>query len=185
MRIDRPRLDPVRDSEATPGQLEVLGRVRRPDGTALNIFRTLAHHPDLMRRWMVFGNHVLAKSTLEDRDRELLILRIGWLCRAEYEWGQHVQIARSCGVTDDEIRRIQAGPEAAGWTDADRTLLRAADDLHRDQLISSSVWEALSRRLDVHQLMDLVFTVGQYTLVSMALNSFGVQLDDGAPGFEV
>src|ERR1700755_3383800 len=95
----------------------------------LNIFATLAHHPKLMKRWMVFGNHVLAKSTLPARDRELLILRTGWNCRAPYEWGQHVAIARTLGVTDDEISRIAAGPDAAGWDPFDACLLRAADEL--------------------------------------------------------
>ncbi len=69
----------------------------------LNIFGTLAHHPKLLKRWLVFGNHVLAKSTLPARDRELLILRTGWQCRASYEWGQHVIIARAAGITDEEI----------------------------------------------------------------------------------
>ena len=70
---------------------------------SLNIFATLAHHPKLMKRFLVFGNHVLGKSTLAPRDRELLILRTGWNCRAPYEWGQHVAVARGSGVTDDEI----------------------------------------------------------------------------------
>src|SRR5438093_1266131 len=95
---------------------------------SLNIFATLAHHPKLMKRWMVFGNHVLAKSTLPARDRELLILRTGWNCRAPYEWGQHVAIARGIGVTDEEISLIAAGPEADGWDPFEACLLAAGDD---------------------------------------------------------
>ena len=72
----------------------------------------LAHHPKLLKRWMVFGNHILFKSTLPDRERELLILRIAWRCRAEYEWGQHVVITRRCGVDDAEMARIKEGPDA-------------------------------------------------------------------------
>src|SRR5215813_10852378 len=93
------------------------------DGKPLNIFATLAHHPGLMKRWLVFGTHVLAKSTLPARDRELAILRIGWLCRAEYEWGQHVQIARGVGIADDEIERVAAGPDAPGWSAGEAALL--------------------------------------------------------------
>jgi alkylhydroperoxidase family enzyme len=149
----------------------------------LNIFGTLAHHPKLLKRWLVFGNHVLGKSTIGARERELLILRTGWLCRAEYEWGQHVIIARASGVTDAEIERVMAGPEAPGWSDADADLLRAADELHREQRITDVTWATLATRWNTQQLMDIVFTVGQYTLVSMALNSFGVQREDGVPGF--
>lgn len=152
-------------------------------GRVLNIFATLAHHPDLLRRWLVFGTHVLAKSTIAPRERELVILRTGWNCRAEYEWGQHVVIGRLVGLTDEEITRITRGPEAPGWDPFDAALLRAADELHRDSRIGDATWQALSARWDTKQMMDLIFAVGQYTLVSMALNSLGVQLDEGIAGF--
>lgn len=149
----------------------------------LNIFRTLAHHPKLMKRWLVFGNHVLFKSTLPSRERELLILRAGWNCRAEYEFGQHRAIGLDAGLTDAEVEALCADPGAHDWSDADRALIAAADDLHTDQCISDATWAALSERWSEHQLLDLIFTVGQYTLVSMALNSLGVELDEGLEGF--
>ncbi len=151
----------------------------------LNIFGTLARHPKLLKRWLVFGNHVLAKSTLGARDRELLILRTGWRCRSPYEWGQHVVIARAAGVTDEEIVRVSEGPDAPGWSPDDATLLRAADELHDDQSLSDATYAALKTRYDEQQLLDIVFTVGQYHLVSMALNTFRVQRDDGAKGVPV
>jgi alkylhydroperoxidase family enzyme len=156
-------------------------RVRFGDGPLLNIFRTLAHHPALARRWMVFGNHVLAKSTLAPRERELAILRTGWLCRSGYEWGQHVGIARAAGLSDEEIARVAEGPEAPGWSAAERALLRASDELHADSFVSDATWATLSQHFDTRQLMDLVFTIGQYTLVSMALNTLGVQPEPGLP----
>jgi 4-carboxymuconolactone decarboxylase len=148
----------------------------------LNIFATLAHHPKLMKRWMVFGNHVLAKSALQPRDRELLILRTGWNCRAPYEWGQHVAIARTVGVTDDEIERVAAGPDAPGWDPFDAALLRAADELHADQSLTDATFRALAERYSEPQLLDLVFAVGQYHVVSMVLNSLRVERDDGVTG---
>ncbi len=177
-----PRIPPLPESEWQGEALEQIERTRQ-DGRVLNIFSTLANHPKLMKRWLVFGNHVLQKSSLEPRERELVILRVGWLCRAEYEWGQHVIIAKGCGLSDDEIRRIQQGPDAPGWDPFERALLRAADELHADSMVSDATWKELAERYDTQQLIDLVFTVGQYTLVSMALNSFGVQLDEGIAGF--
>ena len=170
MRMNQPRVAPLTDDAAEGAAAELLHRGKDSNGYALNIFRTLANHPDLARRWMVFANHILGKSTLPAREREIAILRI---------------FARREGITDDEIRLVQSGPEAAGWSDADRAILRATDDLHRDAHISDPVWAALCKHLSEQQRMDLVFTVGQYNMVSMALNSFGVQPDPDLPTFEI
>ena len=183
MRLNEPRVAPLSDSECSDEAREQLEALKRGGGRVLNIFRTLAHHPKLMKRWLVFGNHVLGKNSLSPRERELAILRIGWLCRAEYEWGQHAEISRAIGMSDEEIERVADGPDAAGWDPFEATLLRAVDELHEDAMISDPTWKALAERYDTKQLMDLVFTVGQYNLVSMALNTLGVQLDDGIPGF--
>jgi alkylhydroperoxidase family enzyme len=162
-------------------QLDPELRVRFGSGPILNIFRTLANHPALAKRWLVFGNHILAKSTLPAREREIAILRIGWLCRSGYEWGQHVVIAKASGLSDEEIARIAKGSDAPGWSADDRALLRATDELHEDAFVTDATWAELSRRWSTQQLMDLVFTVGQYNLVSMALNTFGVQPEPGLP----
>ena len=182
MAAEAPRI-PSLPREEWDEEVSELLQATQMGGRVLNIFQTLARHPKLLKRWLVFGNHVLFKSTLSPRARELLILRTGWNCRAEYEWGQHVVIAKQIGITDEEIARITRGPDVPGWDPFEATLLRAADELHRDSRIGDATWKALSVHYDVQQLMDLVFTVGQYTLVSMALNSFGVPLDDGTPGF--
>lgn len=174
---------PPLPAEDRNAEVQELLRATQMGGRVLNIFSTLARHPKLLKRWLVFGNHVLAKSTLPPRDRELLILRTGWNCRAEYEWGQHALIGRLVGLTDEEIERTTRGPDASGWEAFDATLLRAADELHHDARIGDATWAALSARYSTEQLLDAIFTVGQYTLVSMALNSLGVPLDEGVPGF--
>ena len=183
MRLSEPRVPPIADEDLDEEGREFLRQVSR-QGRVLNIYRTLVAHPKLLKRWGVFGTHVLYKSTLPARERELLILRTGWLCRSEYEWGQHVIIARGVGVTDEEIERVMEGSEAEGWNAFDAALVRAADELHEDAFISDATWQALSERFDTQQLIDVIFAVGQYHVVSMALNSLGVQLDDGVKGFE-
>jgi len=183
--MSRPqRIEIVADADATPEQVAVLDKLRRPDGTVLNIFATMANHPDLTRRWLVFGNHVLAKSTLSPRIRELAILRVGWLCGSDYELGQHVLISRDLGITDAEIDRLKLASIDSVWVSAEACVIRAADELHAHHEISDPTWEALSEHYDVQQRMDIVFLVGQYTLVSMALNTFGVPRDPGVPGFD-
>lgn len=143
-----------------------------------NIFKTLANHPVLAGKFGVWGNQVLFKSSLTPRDRELAILRVGWLCRATYEWHHHVAIAReNAGMSDADIALARTGP-AAGSDADDDVLLRAVDELVGDHFVSDATWHLLAQRFDTVQLIDLVFAVGQYTMVSMALNSFGVQLED-------
>ncbi len=182
MKLATPRLEPIQPEDWT----DEIKKTLQPNvekGTVFNIFKTLSHHPDLFRRWLVFGNHVLFKSTLPPRERELIILRIGWLCEAEYEWAQHVLIGKEAGLTAEEIDRIKAGPNARGWSEADKLLLQATDELRKDAFITDATWNGLCQHFDTRQLMDVVFAVGQYNLVSMALNTLGVQLDDGLEGF--
>lgn len=184
MLLEKPRIFPLPESEWTDEIRELLPKASGVSGgKPLNIFTTLVRHPGLYKRWSVFGTHVLFKSTLPPRERELVILRTGWLCKSEYEFGQHSRIGRQCGLTDDEIVRITAGPDAPGWSDGDRLLLRAADELHENKIIGDATWNALRTSWNDQQIMDLIFAIGQYTLVSMFLNTIGVELEEGAEGF--
>lgn len=177
-RRSEPRIAPVPLADWE----ESITRLAGP-GEPFNIFKTLANHPDLMRRWTVFANHVLSKSTLPARERELVILRIGWLCQSEYEFGQHTRIGLDCGLSMDEITAITRDIADGDWSDADRDLLQATDELHDDAYITDETWARLASRWNEQQLMDIVFAIGQYNLVSMVLNTLGVQLDDGVPPF--
>ncbi len=183
-RLTEPRIKPANEddlSEDLQGIME--GAKKLFGGRVPNVNMTLANHEKLFKRWLVFSNHILSKSTLPPRDREILILRIGWLCRSEYEWGQHLIIGKKAGLTGEEILRITRGHDAGGWTGIEPLLLKAVDELHEDSMINDDTWDSLSEHYDQQQMMDLVFTVGQYNLVSMALNSFGVQLEEGVEGF--
>jgi 4-carboxymuconolactone decarboxylase len=183
MRLDHPRIQPTDDSDWNEDSRPLLEAIQRNSGRVLNVFRTVARHPKLLKRWTVFANHVLGGSTLPPRERELVILRTGFLCGSGYEWAQHAAIGRQAGLTDDEIDRIADGPDRESWSDGDSLLLAATDQLVSDKFIDQPTWDALTQRWNDQQLMDLVFAVGQYTLVSMALNTFGVQLEDDTERF--
>ncbi len=183
MRPTEPRLLPLEDSQWSAEQRELLAPMQQRNGRVYNVFKTLARHPKLMKRWLPFANHLLFKSSLAARERELLILRVAWLARSEYEWGQHVEIAGREGLAPAEIARVAEGPDAAGWTAEDAALLRAADELWEDACLGEASWAVLRRRFGEAEIMDLVFTVGGYAMLAMALNSFGVRLDQGIKGF--
>jgi 4-carboxymuconolactone decarboxylase len=174
--IQHPQRIPFRDLDTlSPDDRDYAerGRVR---GEILNLFKVLMNHPALARRWGVFANHILHKQTLPPREREMAILRIGWLNQARYEWEQHVRIAKAAGLSAEEIERIAEGP-GAGWDPVDAALLQAADDLFTHSVVAPERWAVLTAHFSMEQVMDLVFTIGQYNLVSWALNSFGVPLD--------
>ncbi len=181
MRRSVPRIPPVSDDEMTEEQQKLLAPLIE-QGWVDNVFRTIIQHPKLYKRWIVFANHVLFKSTLPAREREIAILRVGWLCQAEYEWAQHVEIGKRAGITDAEIEKIVVGPDG-DWDAKDQALLTAVDELHQNKDISDATWAKLADHFSQKQIVDLVFAVGQYTLVSMALNTFGVQLDERLTGF--
>ncbi len=183
MRLDKPRVEPLPEDQWSEEAAKIMAPMMA-DGRDYNIFKTLAHHPELFRRWLVFANHILGKSTLALRERELIILRIGYLCQSGYEWSQHVEIARAGGMSDDEIRLSKTGPDTPGISALDKALLQATDELHSDAFVSDATYASLAEHLDTQQLMDVVFTVGQYNLVSMALNTLGVQRDDFLPDWD-
>lgn len=142
------------------------------------MFAVLGHHPRVLRRWMPFVG-VLLNGTLGAREREIVILRTVWLCKADYEWGPHLESATAAGVTGDEIARITVGPVADEWSSFDRALLQAADELHCEAHISDATWKVLSGRLDERQLIELVMVVGNYHVAAFAVNTLGISVEDG------
>jgi alkylhydroperoxidase family enzyme len=146
----------------------------RPKG--LNLLGLFAHHPALTRAYNAFTGHLLFATTLSTRQRELVVLRVAAVRGAEYEWRQHVPLAGDAGLDRDEIARVAAGP-GAGWDGLDRALLTAVDELIADATISDATWDELRAHLDEQQLMDLVFTVGGYDALAMAMRAFRIELD--------
>lgn len=176
MRLDAPRISPLAEAELSPEQraiLEGAGFAGR-----LNILKTLARYPEMLRAFLAWGNHVMGASPLDPILRELAILRTGYLCRSGYEWLQHRQIAARLGMAEETIARIKAGPAAPGWSAQERAILAATDELVGDHMLGDQSWEALAFLGDEGRT-ELVFAVGQYVMVSMVLNSLGIQPEEG------
>jgi len=174
--ISRKQRIPFRDFSTLNAEDRGIGETK-VNGEEINLFKVLMQHPKLARSWAPFANDIIYEHTLPAREREILILRIGWLNQAQYEWEQHVLMGKNAGLTDDEIGRITKGPKA-GWDRHHAALIQAADDLFENSTVSDATWQTLSARYNAEQMMDAVFTISQYNLVSWVLNSFGVPLDD-------
>ena len=179
------RIDPLRQDEWGEEVAPILSATppgaEQPLG-GMNIFATLARHPELFKAWMPFGGYLLTAGTLSGRDRELLILRTAVNCASPYEWGQHVRISLAGGIDRETIDRVPAGADAPGWSASESALLRAADELHAQAKVSDETWATLAQSYDERQLIEIVMLVGQYHMVAFTLNSLGVEQDEGLEG---
>jgi alkylhydroperoxidase family enzyme len=146
---------------------------------ANNALATFAHHPALAKAFLRFNVHLLYSSTLPARIRELAILRVAHRRECAYEWSHHLSMAKDEGITDDEIAavRCDAGEGAGDFDEFDRAVIAGVDELDEKSQLSDQTWAALGKRLNDQQRMDFVFTVGCYTLLAMAFNTFGIQLE--------
>ena len=180
MRLSEPRITPVQDADFTDEQRKSVERqLQQRPGSVLNVQRTLFRAPLAASAFGQWAGYIMSgRNSLPARQREIVILRVGFLCKSGYEFAQHERFGLQAGLTADEISKIKAGADA-GWTAADAVLIRAADDLVGAHFISDPTWAELRAHFDEKQCMDVVFTAGQYTQVSMILNSFGVQLEPG------
>jgi 4-carboxymuconolactone decarboxylase len=162
----------------------VLARYKTGGAQGMNGLGVMLRHPALAKAFLTFNNHVAIASTVSKRIRELLILRIGWLRRAEYEFIQHLILGQRAGLTEAELERVQFGPDAPGWSPEDADLLRAVDELHADACIQDQTWERLAARFDTAQMLDIIFAVGCYDLLAMVFKSAHVSLESGVPPLE-
>lgn len=181
MRLSAPRIEPVCMSDLDPAARTALAALPE-HARGFNIFATMAHAPDALAAFLAWGNFVLSgDNSLSPRQRELAILRVGFLCCAGYEWAQHRLIGMDAGLSAEDVEAIKRGADCGHWDLLDAAILQACDELVNGHHISDATWATLAPLGDRGR-MDLVFTVGQYTQVSMLLNSFGVQLDPGLTG---
>ncbi|MFJ9634592.1 carboxymuconolactone decarboxylase family protein [Streptomyces sp. NPDC091280] len=173
---EKPRLLPVDETDLQDKTLASLAPYRDQDGRIHTIWATLAHHEDALRRYLVFSNHVLGKNTLPLKSRELMILRIAARAQAAYEWDQHVRIARRADLADETILAAATGAWD-GLDELDQVLLAATDSLVDHQGVDDGLWDRLSARLSTEQIIDVLYTVGQYLTIATVINTLGVRTD--------
>ncbi|MCA1845477.1 MAG: carboxymuconolactone decarboxylase family protein [Actinobacteria bacterium] len=153
------------------------------DGAPLNIFSTLAHQPTLLKRFNALGGAFLAHGLLPAREREIVILRVGWNCRSVYEFGQHVLIGRAAGLADEEITALATTRAVGPWSADDEALIALADEICDDDCASDATFAALRNRWSDAELVELMCLVGFYRMVSGFLNTLGVAPEAGLPGW--
>jgi alkylhydroperoxidase family enzyme len=178
-----PRIAPI-DPVASPDLAASVAPSAAAGSKGTNWFLTAVKSPGLYNVWRPMARYLNSESVVPFRDRELAILRTAWLCQSDYEWGQHVLVARTGGIGDDEIDRTRRGAEAEGWTELERALLRVPDELKADSRVSLPTWSTLQEHYSEEQLIELIMCVGHYFMVAFTLNSIGVERESGVDGLE-
>lgn len=182
-----PRVLPLHPDQFDDDAFAVLaalrGAIASPPTTEMPEFNaTMLRHPELYRVHSALALK-LFKGALAPRDRELAILRTGWLCQAPFQWGTHVKVAkRVAGLSEEEIERVTQGSAAPGWSQHDRAILRAVEELHGNAMISDETWAVLALSLDEAQLLELPILVGQYQGVAYLQNSLRIRLAEDNKG---
>lgn len=165
------RIPPVRADTLTDEQRALVG-----NWGSMNFASVIVNHPELYKVLVPLIAKLIPGSSIPARDREILVLRTLALCDETYETHHHVLIARNAGMTDEEIEAARTGGRAVSAFD--QTLVRAAEELHRDQRIDDATWQELAQRYSPIELMEVVALVGGYTLMAMITKSYGIQLED-------
>lgn len=181
-----PRIAPLPGDALDAGAVELVRAVRAGAGAfetaeVPEYMRTMIRHPELFRCHMEMGT-ALFNGRIPPREREIAVLRVGWLCRAPYEWGQHVNVARRVGLTGEEIERARIGSAAPGWSEHEAAILRGVEELIEDKAISDTTWETLARSWDEAQLIEFPMMAGQYVATAFVQNSLRIPLGEGNPG---
>ncbi|WP_419918300.1 carboxymuconolactone decarboxylase family protein [Candidatus Poriferisocius sp.] len=187
----KPRIAPLDLPDWTVEAMAAMEPMRPPSGTTYdrrktdrnrqarrpnNALSVLAHHPELAEAFLMFNRHLLYFNTLSERTRELVILRVAWHRRSEYEWAQHAATGLEVGLTAGEIDRTATG-SVDGWSPGDALVLRAVDELHHNGNWDDPTWNELAGTFTTRQIMDLLFTVGAYDTLAVAFNCFDLPLD--------
>lgn len=151
----------------------------RENGSATNIIQVMANHPQLGKASNAWGWHILITNNLEPRERELIVLRVGWLTKSEYEWHNHVGYALNLGMSLEEIAAVKDGADSAWpFSDQDRAVLRGVDELMTTHDLSDESWADLAQYFNRRQLMDYLYTIGHYVMTAWATSAMRMPLED-------
>lgn len=183
---DGPRILALHNDEVDAQSRALVDSVRAGAGAGPatiipDYMRTVIKHPEIFRCQMEMGA-VIFNGRIPARERELAILRCGWLSRAPYEWGEHVDIGKRYGLTDEEVERVTQGSSAPGWSEHDAAVLRGVEELIGDQALSDETWNALAKSWDEAQLIEFPMMVGQYVATAFVQNSLRIRLAPDNPG---
>ncbi|MCX7981502.1 MAG: carboxymuconolactone decarboxylase family protein [Syntrophales bacterium] len=173
----------LQNDEVSPEFQEIFEGIKSRGGRVLNLFRCVAHSPQAGSAFLKLGNALLFRGTIPPVWRELAILRVGNLCKAHYEWTQHVKIARRVGVRESQIAALPEWDKSAEFSNEERVILRFTDEETLNIGVSQKTVESVLEILGEEGLVELSILVGYYGMVCRVLETLDIELEqveDGA-----
>jgi len=165
---------PLRIAPLAPDEWDAPTRAALAGASAVHLPAVVARHSGLLPAYMAWATTVARHGVLDGRAAGLLALRTALRCDSAFEWGVHTAHAAARGIDDADVARVADGPDAPGWSERDAALVRAVDELIEDHAVGSTTWAVLERHFGVDALLEIVFVVGHYTMLSMVANTAGV-----------
>ncbi len=174
----KPRIEPGRLRELGPVNWVAWQVLSRAAGTPdAHLFSTLGRTGGLFRGWLHFSGRLMPGGKLRRYETELVILRVAHLRNCEYETDHHIRLGKRAGVTREILDRLREGPEASGWSEKERALLTAVDQLVRSRDIDDVAWSALSAHYDEQRLIEIVLLTNQYEGLASTITALRIQTD--------
>lgn len=162
---------------------QALDKAPQHNGLPANAWRELAHHPRILKRFLLLGAAFTNQGTLPIRVREIIVLRLSWRTGCEYEFGNHILVASKSGFSDEEIWSLTTPDPDAEWSDDERLLITLVDELYKDDSISEATWVRLQGRWAPQSIIEMVTLAGLYRMLAGFVKSFEVPREDAVPGW--
>jgi 4-carboxymuconolactone decarboxylase len=175
------RVPLIQNEQADPMIRDMFTKIEKNGHRVLNLFRVVAHSPQVCRNFLRLGNAILFRGDLSPTLREIAILRVGHLTKANYEWTQHVAIAKRVGVTQTQIDGIGGRVDSKAFDDRERAVLRYTDEVTQNVRTSEATYQMLRKFLSEKETVELTIVIGYYNMVSRVLESLQVELEEGGP----
>lgn len=170
--IEIPNLDKQLWFKLSVSVAKTFGRPEIP-----NVFKLLAINQDIFWRWLFFASRLMPYGELTDREREIIILRVAWLCRCRYEWGQHIEIGQNkAKLSDEDIVNISKGINAFA-NPKEQLIIKACNEFINKKAISTETWNLLSKYYNNKLMIEISVLIGHYEMLAGILNSTGLQLE--------
>jgi 4-carboxymuconolactone decarboxylase len=187
MSRNRQRIPNITPAEWTDKLLDIFEFMEGPEarvkGPKYNAVKALVHAPEVSLASMRFHKALTQSQGLAPRLKELVILRVLWLNRAEYQWSQHLLISSRYGFGSGDYTAIKTGTVSPEWSELEALAIEAVDQLEQVGNIDDALWSGLIQHLNHGQILELLYLVGGFKMVAWIFNAIRLDLDPGMQGF--